>query len=51
MESSMKAWPSPHPMKTAVSAIFVGMWQFHLFRESYSQHNNDRFYDQGGRGE
>jgi len=25
MESSMKAWPSPHPMKTAVSAIFVGM--------------------------
>src|SRR2546427_12283683 len=26
LESSMKAWPSPHQMKTAVSAIFVGMW-------------------------
>jgi hypothetical protein len=25
MESSMKAWPSPHLMKTAISAIFVGM--------------------------
>jgi hypothetical protein len=26
--SSMKAWPSPHRMQTAISAIFVGMWIF-----------------------
>jgi hypothetical protein len=26
--SSMKAWPSPHLMKTTVSVIFVGMWIF-----------------------
>src|SRR5215813_2039806 len=26
--SSMKAWPLLHRMKTALSAIFVGMWIF-----------------------
>jgi hypothetical protein len=25
VESSMKAWPAPHLMKTTVPAIFVGM--------------------------